>query len=188
MAENTSKTIVIDPVTRIEGHAKITLHLNDEEGWTMLSRNAVSGFEKFCEGRPFSEMPSLIARICRICRSVISLLRQGLRRSIAVPDSSYRRQIQAHLRTRSGRGPRSELFPSLLLTCCWGWTPIGQIRSVRRVRGKTGARTDGIARQFGRRSSSVWGETDSPRLGSSGRCQRTTLELDRDAILAGVPA
>jgi len=63
------RTIVIDPVTRIEGHAKITLHLN-EEGRVEDARLHITqfrGFEKFCEGRPFSEMPSLMARICGIC-------------------------------------------------------------------------------------------------------------------------
>jgi NAD-reducing hydrogenase large subunit len=62
-------TIVIDPVTRIEGHSKITLHLN-EEGRVEDARFHVTqfrGFEKFCEGRPFYEMPSLMARICGIC-------------------------------------------------------------------------------------------------------------------------
>lgn len=63
------RTIVIDPVTRIEGHSKITLHL-DEHGKVEDARFHVTqfrGFEKFCEGRPFSEMPSLMARICGIC-------------------------------------------------------------------------------------------------------------------------
>lgn len=67
MAER--KTIMIDPVTRIEGHSKITLHL-DEQGRVEDARFHVTqfrGFEKFCEGRPFSEMPSLMARICGIC-------------------------------------------------------------------------------------------------------------------------
>ncbi|MGB6687391.1 MAG: hydrogenase maturation protease [Terracidiphilus sp.] len=66
MAER--RTIVIDPVTRIEGHSKITLHLNDE-GKVEDARFHVTqfrGFEKFCEGRPFAEMPSLMARICGI--------------------------------------------------------------------------------------------------------------------------
>ena len=69
MAENTSKTIVIDPVTRIEGHAKITLRLNDEGRVDDAHFHVTQfrGFEKFCEGRPFSEMPSLMARICGIC-------------------------------------------------------------------------------------------------------------------------
>jgi NAD-reducing hydrogenase large subunit len=63
------KTIVIDPVTRIEGHSKITLHLN-EDGQVEDARFHVTqfrGFEKFCEGRPYTEMPSLMARICGIC-------------------------------------------------------------------------------------------------------------------------
>jgi NAD-reducing hydrogenase large subunit len=63
------RTIVIDPVTRIEGHAKITLHL-DRQGQVNDARFHVTqfrGFEKFCEGRPFAEMPSLMARICGIC-------------------------------------------------------------------------------------------------------------------------
>ena len=61
--------IVIDPVTRIEGHSKITIHL-DEQGRVEEAYFHVTqfrGFEKFCEGRPFSEMPSLMARICGIC-------------------------------------------------------------------------------------------------------------------------
>lgn len=62
-------TIIIDPVTRIEGHSKISLHLNDE-GRVEDARFHVTqfrGFEKLCEGRPFYEMPSLMARICGIC-------------------------------------------------------------------------------------------------------------------------
>jgi NAD-reducing hydrogenase large subunit len=56
-------------MTRIEGHAKITLHL-DDNGSVDQARfhvTQVRGFEKLCEGRPFSEMPSLMARICGIC-------------------------------------------------------------------------------------------------------------------------
>ena len=61
--------ITIDPITRIEGHAKITLQL-DEAGQVEDAHfhvTQVRGFEKFCEGRPFTEMPSLMARICGIC-------------------------------------------------------------------------------------------------------------------------
>jgi NAD-reducing hydrogenase large subunit len=63
------QTLVIDPVTRIEGHSKITLHLDDQgrvqEAYFHVTQ--FRGFEKFCEGRPFYEMPSLMARICGIC-------------------------------------------------------------------------------------------------------------------------
>lgn len=64
-----SQHITIDPVTRIEGHAKITLQLSEtgkvEDAHFHVTQ--VRGFEKFCEGRPFTEMPSLMARICGIC-------------------------------------------------------------------------------------------------------------------------
>jgi len=64
-----AQQIVIDPVTRIEGHAKITIQLNDagavEDAHFHVTQ--LRGFEKFCEGRPFHEMPSLMARICGIC-------------------------------------------------------------------------------------------------------------------------
>jgi NAD-reducing hydrogenase large subunit len=61
--------ILIDSISRIEGHAKITLHLNEQgrvEG-AQFHVTQFRGFEKLCEGRPFSEMPSLMARICGIC-------------------------------------------------------------------------------------------------------------------------
>ena len=64
-----SQTIAIDPVTRLEGHGKITIHLNDqgEVENAHFHVTQVRGFEKFSEGRPFYEMPSLMARICGIC-------------------------------------------------------------------------------------------------------------------------
>ncbi|MDR7554701.1 MAG: Ni/Fe hydrogenase subunit alpha [Armatimonadota bacterium] len=64
-----SRRIVIDPVTRIEGHAKISVLL-DEAGRVAEARFHVTefrGFEKFCEGRLFWEMPAITARICGIC-------------------------------------------------------------------------------------------------------------------------
>jgi NAD-reducing hydrogenase large subunit len=64
-----SRTITIDPVTRIEGHAKITIHL-DDTGQVQDARFHVTefrGFEKFCEGRSYAEMPGITARICGIC-------------------------------------------------------------------------------------------------------------------------
>ncbi len=64
-----SQTITIDPVTRIEGHSKITIHL-DDAGRVSAARFHVTqfrGFEKLVEGRPLHEMPSLTARVCGIC-------------------------------------------------------------------------------------------------------------------------
>jgi NAD-reducing hydrogenase large subunit len=63
------RTIVIDPVTRLEGHAKITLRMDSrgEVEDAQFHVTQLRGFEKFCEGRPYYEMPNLMARICGIC-------------------------------------------------------------------------------------------------------------------------
>jgi NAD-reducing hydrogenase large subunit len=66
---DTRRTITIDPVTRIEGHARITIQL-DASGAVERARFHVTefrGFERFCEGRPFTEMAAITARICGIC-------------------------------------------------------------------------------------------------------------------------
>ncbi len=64
-----SRTITIDPVTRIEGHAKITIQLDEQERVADARFHVTEfrGFEKFCEGRSFWEMPGITARICGIC-------------------------------------------------------------------------------------------------------------------------
>jgi NAD-reducing hydrogenase large subunit len=64
-----SRRIVIDPVTRIEGHARVTIELA-EDGQVLDARVQVAeirGFESICVGRPLREMPALTARICGIC-------------------------------------------------------------------------------------------------------------------------
>ncbi len=63
------KRIIIDPVTRIEGHAKISLFVGDDGRIADARFHVVEfrGFERFCVGRPFGEMPSLTARVCGIC-------------------------------------------------------------------------------------------------------------------------
>ncbi len=64
-----SNRIVIDPVTRIEGHAKISIFMDESGNVSDAEFHVVEfrGFEKFCEGRPFSEMPGITQRICGIC-------------------------------------------------------------------------------------------------------------------------
>jgi len=65
----TNNTVIINPVTRIEGHAKVTIYLG-KDGSVKDARFQVTdfrGFEKFCEGRPFYEMPGITSRSCGIC-------------------------------------------------------------------------------------------------------------------------
>ena len=63
------KQIVIQPVTRIEGSAKITIQLDDQGNVadTRVSVVELRGFERFCVGRPVEEMPRITSRICGVC-------------------------------------------------------------------------------------------------------------------------
>jgi NAD-reducing hydrogenase large subunit len=64
-----TQKITIEPVTRIEGHAKVTIHMkeNGDVEHAYLHVNEFRGFEKFCEGRMVFEMPYITPRICGIC-------------------------------------------------------------------------------------------------------------------------
>lgn len=63
------KTLTIAPVTRIEGHAKIVIQLNDEGNVEDTKVHVVElrGFEKFCIGRPVEELPRIVTSICGVC-------------------------------------------------------------------------------------------------------------------------
>lgn len=64
-----TQTLVIQPVSRIEGHAKITIQLDDTGNVQDTRVNIIElrGFEKFCIGRPVEEMPRITTRICGVC-------------------------------------------------------------------------------------------------------------------------
>ena len=63
------KKISIDPITRLEGHGRIDLFLNEDGGLenAYMIVPELRGFEKFCEGRPVEEMPRITQRICGVC-------------------------------------------------------------------------------------------------------------------------
>jgi NAD-reducing hydrogenase large subunit len=63
------RRIFISPVTRIEGHANITIEMDDNGNVSdaLFHVNEFRGFEKFCEGRMYTEMPTITPRICGIC-------------------------------------------------------------------------------------------------------------------------
>lgn len=64
-----SRTITIAPVSRVEGHGKVTIHLDENNEVTESHFHVLEfrGFEKFCQGRLMSEMPVITTRICGIC-------------------------------------------------------------------------------------------------------------------------
>jgi len=66
------KKISIDPITRLEGHGKIDIFLNDDGQVenAYLTIPELRGFEKFCEGRPVEEIPRIVPKICGVCPGV----------------------------------------------------------------------------------------------------------------------
>lgn len=89
------KPIIIDPVTRIEGHAKITLQL-DDAGQVQDCQFHVTefrGFERFCEGRSFREMPAITSRVCGICpvsHSLTSAKTGDALLAVEIPEAAVR--------------------------------------------------------------------------------------------------
>ncbi len=64
-----TRKIVIDPVTRIEGHGKVTIQLNEAKkvDWARLNVVEFRGYEKFVQGHPYWEAPMMLQRVCGIC-------------------------------------------------------------------------------------------------------------------------
>jgi NAD-reducing hydrogenase large subunit len=64
-----TRKIIIEPVTRVEGHGKVTIHLDDEGNVAQSRLHIVEfrGFERFVQGRPYWEAPVLVERLCGIC-------------------------------------------------------------------------------------------------------------------------
>ncbi|HMV52806.1 MAG TPA: nickel-dependent hydrogenase large subunit, partial [Rhodocyclaceae bacterium] len=63
------KRVAIDPISRVEGHGKITLLLDDHNRVHQVRLHIVEfrGFEKFIQGRPYWEVPVMVQRLCGIC-------------------------------------------------------------------------------------------------------------------------
>ncbi len=64
-----TKKITIEPVTRVEGHGKVTIHLDENNNVARSRLHIVEfrGFERFVQGRPYWEAPVLVQRLCGIC-------------------------------------------------------------------------------------------------------------------------
>ena len=62
------KNITINPITRLEGHGKIEIFLNDDGGVAdaFFQVPELRGFERFCIGRPVEELPRIVPRICGV--------------------------------------------------------------------------------------------------------------------------
>ncbi len=69
VATNGTQRIVIEPVTRVEGHGKVTILLDENKKIKQVRLHIVEfrGFERFIQGRPYWEVPVLVQRLCGIC-------------------------------------------------------------------------------------------------------------------------
>ncbi|MCX6992519.1 MAG: Ni/Fe hydrogenase subunit alpha [Kiritimatiellaeota bacterium] len=67
--KTTARTIHIEPVTRLEGHAKIDIFLDADGNVedTYFQVVELRGFEEFCKGRPAEEIPRIVTRLCGVC-------------------------------------------------------------------------------------------------------------------------
>ena len=82
-ASDMARTIKIDPITRLEGHGKIEIFLDDDGGVKdcYFQIPELRGFERFVVGRPIEELPRIVTRICGVCPASHHLAaRQGRRR------------------------------------------------------------------------------------------------------------
>ena len=71
------KRIEINPMTRLEGHGKISIFLNDEGNVDNAFFQTVElrGYERFLRGMPIEEVPRTVSTICGVCRGCTTLLR-----------------------------------------------------------------------------------------------------------------
>ena len=83
--------LTIEPVTRVEGHGKVTIHLDDDNNVVQTRLHIVEfrGFERFIQGRPYWEAPVLVQRLCGIC-PISHLLASSKAMDIIVEDFSRR--------------------------------------------------------------------------------------------------
>ena len=69
MSSPKTRRVVIEPLTRVEGHGKVTILLDENNRVEQARLHIVEfrGFERFIQGRPFWELPVLVQRLCGIC-------------------------------------------------------------------------------------------------------------------------
>ncbi|HAG74779.1 Ni/Fe hydrogenase subunit alpha [Thauera sp. WB-2] len=69
VARDRLRRVAIDPVTRVEGHGKVTILLDEDNKVHQVRLHIVEfrGFERFIQGRPYWEVPVMVQRLCGIC-------------------------------------------------------------------------------------------------------------------------
>ena len=187
-----TKKITLNPISRIEGHGKVTILL-DEEGEVQNAYFHVTqfrGFERFCEGRPFEEMPVITQRICGICpvsHQLGSAKACDAILGVEIPDTARLLRELLHM----GQFIQSHALhffhlasPDLLL----GWDADPAIRNVIGViRGFPEIAKKGIRlRKFGQEIiKALGGKKVHPAFSIPGGVTNALSPSDRDLLLGG---
>ena len=190
-----TQKITISPVTRIEGHAKITIHLDDAQQVerSFFHVEQFRGFEKFSEGRMYYEMPQITPRICGICPVSHHLASTKANDRVAgvapTPTAHKLRELMHIAQTIQSHGMHFfELAgPDIILG-------FDADPTVRNVVGLVEANPDLVVkavklRAFGQRIiSTLGGRRVHPLFGVPGGVNRALAVEERDAILREVGA
>jgi len=189
-----SKRIVIDPVTRIEGHAKISIFMDEEGNVADAEFHVVEfrGFERFCEGRPYSEMPGITQRICGICpvsHTLASAKAGDAIMAVSIPPAAAKLRRLMNL----GQIVQSHALSFFLLSApdfLLGWdTPPAQRNVFGLIASNTGLARAGIRlRQFGQEVIEiVGGRKIHPAWAVPGGARNPLTAEGRDRIRAWLP-
>jgi len=186
------QTITINPISRLEGHGKVTIHLTPD-GKVADARFHITqfrGFEKFCEQRPLEEMPIITQRICGICpvsHQLASAKACDAILGVDIPQTAKLLRELIHM----GQFIQSHALhffhlasPDLL----FGWDADPAIRNVVGVinRFPEIARKGIRLRKFGQEIiNALGGKKIHPAFAVPGGVINSLLEIDRDILLNG---
>jgi len=114
------KTVTINPVTRLEGHGKISIFLNDEGNLenAYFQVPELRGFEKFCEGRPVEELRAIVAAHVQV---FLKNFRKGGNDKTAHSscDALKHKASQATRSRRSSLTERDHVKSRCAMPCSW---------------------------------------------------------------------
>jgi NAD-reducing hydrogenase large subunit len=187
-----NRKITINPISRIEGHGKVVIHL-DSEGNVADAKFHVTqfrGYERFCHGRPFEEMPIITQRICGICpvsHQLASAKACDVILGVAIPETAVILRRLLHM----GQFIQSHALhffhlasPDLLL----GWDSDPELRNVVGVIGAYPelAKKGIQLRKFGQDIiRALGGKSVHPAFAVPGGVINGLMEKDRDHLLTG---
>ena len=190
----TTRKITLNPISRLEGHGKVTIHL-DASGEVQEARFHITqfrGYERFCEGRPFEEMPIITQRICGICpvsHQLAAAKACDAILGVEIPPAAEALRVLEHM----GQFIQSHALhffylasPDLLL----GWDADPAERNVVGVIGKyPELAMKGIRmRKFGQEIiGALGGKKIHPAFAVAGGVAHALSEPDRDRLLEGFP-